>query len=58
MTKEQKQYLKENEPWNYEAFYGDPVTGRAGSDDGIFTVLFCILCAALGLIGLIDMLNK
>lgn len=52
MTKEDKQWLKENEPWNYEAFYGDPVTGQTNSDDGgcltvillsiiVFGVLVC-----------------
>jgi hypothetical protein len=33
MTKQEKEYLKEHAPWDYEAFYGDPVTGFTGSNN-------------------------
>lgn len=49
MTKEDKQWLKENEPWNYESFYGDPVTGQTNSDDGgCLTVILLFVVVVLG----------
>lgn len=58
MTKEQKQWLKENEPWNYDAFYGDPVTGSTGVDysEGIGVIFIGI--AALVIWGLFEFFIK
>ncbi len=58
MKEEQKQWLKENEPWNYEALYGDPVTGRTDTDDsGCLGVIF-IGIIALGIWGLVEFIIK
>ena len=56
MTKEHKQWLKENEPWNYEALFGDPVTGRTDSDSSGFAEVFFIFCIGLGIWGLISLI--
>ena len=53
MTKEHKQWLKENEPWNYEAFYGDPVTGSTSTDTTGAEVFFI----ALGIWGLLNLIG-
>lgn len=46
MTKESKKWLKENEPWEYDALYGDPVTGFSDSyDSGCLGVIFIGLVA-------------
>lgn len=47
MTKEEKQWLKENEPWEYDAFYGDPVTGSTGIDysDAYAAIIFAVVMA-------------
>lgn len=55
MTKEEKQYLKEHAPWDYEAYYGDPVTGQTESDTtgvGVFIIVVLALLG-FGLYGLI-----
>ena len=56
MTKEHKQWLKENEPWNYEAFYGDPVTGSTSTDTTGAEVFFLAL-VALGVWGLFNLIG-
>jgi hypothetical protein len=55
MTKEEKDYLKEHRPWEYEALYGDPVTGRTDVDTTGVEVFFIILIA-LGIWGLISLI--
>lgn len=58
MTEKQKQWLKENEPWNYDAFYGDPVTGSSGvGDSGCMGIIF-IGIIALGIWGLFEFFIK
>ena len=58
MTEKQKQWLKENEPWNYDAFYGDPVTGSTGVEDsGCMGIIF-IGVIALGIWGLFEFFIK
>ena len=49
MTKEDKKWLKANEPWNYDALYGDPVTGFSGSDNGgcFEFILICLIALAI-----------
>lgn len=48
MTKQEKQCLKENAPWEYEAFYGDPVTGRTESDTTGVDLIIVIILALSG----------
>lgn len=56
MKKEDKEWLKENAPWDYDALYGDPVTGFSGSDDsGCLGVIFIGLIA-LGVWGLAELI--
>lgn len=47
MTKEDKQWLKENEPWNYDALYGDPVTGKSDNDGVINFIIVAILAGVI-----------
>jgi hypothetical protein len=57
MTKENIKWLKENEPWEYDALYGDPVTGQTTSDDsGCISVIFIGLIA-LGIWGLVNLIR-
>jgi hypothetical protein len=51
MKKEEKDYLKEHAPWDYDSLYGDPVTGRTGIDTTGVEVFFIVLIA-LGIWGL------
>lgn len=53
MTKEDKQWLKENEPWNYEARFSDPVTGSTSTDTTGAEVFFI----ALGIWGLLSLIG-
>jgi hypothetical protein len=53
MTKEEKQWLKENEPWRYDDLFGDPVTGNTNTNTAGAEVFFIILIA-LGVWGLIS----
>jgi hypothetical protein len=54
MTKEEKDYLKEHRPWEYEALYGDPVTGQTDIDTSI--EVWLIIFLALGIWGLISLI--
>jgi|TARA_B110000259_G_C13967549_1_gene383282 hypothetical protein len=33
MEKEDREWLKANRPWDYDASFGDPVTGFSGTED-------------------------
>ena len=46
MKNKNKQWLKKNEPWTYDAFYGDPVTGSSRDDVfGCVAPIFIIIVA-------------
>ncbi len=51
MTKKRKRLFKKHRPWDYDAFYGDPVTGQTGTD-AIGVEVFFIVLIALGIWGL------
>ena len=56
MSEERKKWLKKNKPWEYDALYGDPVTGKNNSNEnGCLSVIF-IGIIALGIMGLITFL--
>ena len=52
MNKEDREYLKEHEPWRYDDLYGDPVTGCTEPGG---TETFGDVIILLGIIGAISM---
>lgn len=53
-AKEEIKRLKEEEPWKYEALYGDPITGQTTSDSNGCAEVFFIALIALGVWGLLN----
>jgi len=55
-TKEEIKRLKEEEPWEYDALYSDPVTGQSHSDNSGCAEVFFIALIALGTWGLVSLI--
>lgn len=45
MTEKQKKWLKETEPWKYDALFNDPTNS---DDGGCLTVILLFVVAVLG----------
>ena len=43
MTKEEKDYLKENEPWRYDDLFSDPVTGQTNSSSTFLEAVIALI---------------
>ena len=48
MTKEEIKWMKENAPWDYEALYGDPVTGNATNSGCGELILIVLIALGIG----------
>ena len=43
MTKEEKDYLKEHAPWDYDDLFSDPVTGQTNSSSTFLETVIALL---------------